>query len=197
MFKINLSPESVIEEAKHCFLSEDFSSAFNILRDCFSEDEVDKETILKIFKGELGYNVDENNNILLSEEFVKNEYKYEVSSVLENYDFLVNIDDDIYQVDGFLDININHYSDINPWVKEIKESKDKLTKISDFKYSKEIVNLLSEHNYFYDCEYIVLRNDKFYMFKKYNLPNIPEICSFYTFLDAIDAFCEKIESDYL
>lgn len=184
------SPESIIESAKYSFISEDFNTGFTILRGCFDENEVSNETIFSLLKGEIGYVVNEEGLFLSEDIEVPEEYKEDITSVLENYDFLTKVDDAIYQVRSAIEFDVSNYADTNDVVKAIKHFEGKLTSVSQFKYFNEAAEMMIEngHHDLALADYILYHNKQFFLFQESDTPVIESISKIYSPIDAVNAF---------
>jgi hypothetical protein len=187
---MNASPEAIIEQTKHLFLSEDFSRAFLILRECMSPEDVPDKTIFDLLKGEIGYNVD-GSNVDFDKKFIDSDYSQEANEILENYDFLVEIDNLLFQVTSSFKFDLSKIASTNDWITNLKSSENTLISKSNFKYFKEVSEIMMEAGYhdFYLSEYSLYHKGTFYLFKRYDHKLIQEISSIYkTALEATQKY---------
>jgi hypothetical protein len=176
-----ISEIGLIQQAQHFFSSENFVGGFEILRSCYDESDVSDDIIFSILKGEIGFNINDN-EIQFDEKFIKEdkeqeEYSQLISEVLENYDFLIDINNVKYQVDSSFEFDLSLIANTNDWIRDLKENEGKLISKYDFKYFKEIMDLMQELGayHFDDAEHILINKGVFYTFKRYDLPLISEI----------------------
>ena len=192
------SPEAIIEQTKHLFMSEDFSRAFYILRECMCPDEVTDETIFSLLKGEIGYKIN-GDNIDFGDEFINKEYNQEIGEILENYDFIISIGDYLFQVYESFEFDLSKIASTNSWIAELKEKEGNITSRFSFKYFDEISAMMNESGYyqFSLADHTLYQNGKFYLFKKYDTKVISEISKIYENpVEAVNKYQEK-EDSYL
>lgn len=197
-----MSPTSAIQQAQHYFSSENFVGGFEILRDCFNESDVSDDTIFAVLKGELGFKVD-GDNVEFDAKFIEedeeqSDYAQLISEVLENYDFLIDIDDTKYQVASSFDFDLSLIANTNDWIKELKESEGTLVSKANFKYFKEVAELMRESGsyHFDDAEKILYNKGTFYVFERYDTALIAEIAFVYdTALEAVEKY-QKVQDSY-
>jgi len=183
------TPLSIIKQSQDLFLSESFAQAIAILRDCFNEEEVPTETIIQLLKGEIGYSID-GDNVLLGKEFIDEDYAEEVSQILENYDFLIKIENVNYQVTNCFDFDLSKIAVTHDYIKELNSLEDKLFCGKELTYFDEISSIMNKlgHHNFVDAEFIMYYNKRFYLVEKYRGNNIKEICKYYDPINAVKAF---------
>lgn len=177
---MNASPEAIIEQTKHLFLSEDFSRAFLILRECMNPEDVPDKTIFALLKGEIGYKAD-GNNVDFGKEFINDDYSQEVNEILENYDFLVEVENLLFQVTSSFKFDLSKIASTNDWITDLKASEDTIISKSNFKYFKEVSEIMMDAGYhdFYLSEYSLYHKGTFYLFKRYDHKLIQEISNIY------------------
>lgn len=134
-----VTAESIFEQAKYSFLSERYDLGFEILRDCFDENEVPDQVILDFLNAKIGVQID-GDNISFGEEFpVDEEYKEDIDSVLfELRNLYKHSEFGILNVVKFLDIKLDdfHASGQNEALAELKASKGTVRKTNEFLLSK-------------------------------------------------------------
>jgi hypothetical protein len=197
-----MSPISTIQQAQHFFSSENFVGGFEILRNCFEESEVSNDTIFEVLKGKLGFNIN-GDNIEFDAKFIQEdeeqeEYAQLISEVLENYDFLIDIEHTKYQVNSSFEFDLSLIASTNDWIKELKSSEGTLVSKSDFKYFKEVMALMQEAGayHFDEAEHILYNKGVFYTFKRYDLALITEIVNIFEKpLDAVLKY-QKVQDSY-
>ena len=194
---MNATPAGIIENTKHLFLSEDFARAILVLRDCFDESDVSTDTIISLLKGKIGYSVS-GNDVQFGKEFIDEDYTEEVGEILENYDFLIKIEDKVFQVESCFDFDLSHIAQTNDYIKSLLEIEDTLTKKVAIKYFREINTLMEEagFNKFSEAEYVMYHNKRFFLIKEYNQTLIKEISKYYEPIDAVKAFSKTHDKYY-
>ena len=189
---ISISLTSLIQQAQSFFSSENFAGGFEILRECFEAEDVSDDVLFSVLKGELGFKID-GDNVEFDAKFIKEdeeqeEYAQLISEVLENYDFLIDIDDIKYQVASHFDFDLSLIANTNEWIKELKENEGKLVSPENFKYFKEISAIMVEKGsyQFIDADKIVYNKGSFYVFKRSDIALLDEISNVYdTALEAV------------
>jgi hypothetical protein len=197
-----MSPTSAIQQAQLFFSSENFVGGFEILRSCFDESEVSDDTIFDILKGKLGFNINgddiEFDVKFIQEDEEQSEYSQLISEVLENYDFLIDISGTKYQVNSSFDFDLSIIASTNDWIKELKANEGKLVSKSDFKYFKEVMELMQDAGayHFNEAEHIIYNKGSFYTFKRYDIALIEEIVNI--FKKPLDAALKykKVQDSY-
>lgn len=196
----SMSPTACIQKAQDYFVSENFTSAFDILRNSFDENYVKDELLLDLLTGKTGFSVSDNDVTFdpkfLIEDEEQADYAQTVSEVLENYDFLFSKNDTIYQAYNHFDFNLNLIADSNDWIKELKANENVLLSSKQFKYFDEIKKLMRENSCFFldDADCILYSDATFYFFKKYNAGYYVEFCKTYnTAIEAAVSFKKSRE----
>lgn len=163
------TPEGIIESAKHHFMSEDFNRGFEIIRECFDENDVEDQTIFDLLMGKIGYSV-EDNDVNFGEEFINDEYTEEMSEILSAYDNILEINDENYEIIRSIDFSFSHFAETSDFVTYLNENKSTLIPSSTFKYKKQMeeygVSCLDL------CDYIYFDDNAIYMFREYTKANI-------------------------
>jgi hypothetical protein len=198
-----VSPTAIIEQAQHFFSSENFAAGIEILRSCFADKEVSDEILFSLLKGEIGFNVDKNNKVDFDAKFIKEfeeqaEYSQLISEVLENYDFLIDIDDTKYQVHSSFDFDLSIIATTNDWIKALKDSEGKLISRNKFSYFYEVKKMMEERgcNQFMEAEHILYNKGRFYTFKRYDNALVTEVINvFDTALMAVEKY-QTVQNSY-
>lgn len=193
---MHMTPQAVVEQAKNIFMSENFSGAILILRDCMDEEHVSTETIVSLLKGETGYEAGDD-WINIDDKFIDEDYALEIAEVLENYDFLTEVDGVNYQIKSMFSFDLSEIAPTNDWIQELKDSEDKLTLTSSFRYFDEINDIMMENGYFdFDlASHILYHNGHFFVFKRYDERLIEEVCKFYTPIEAAKQYLKVQNQD--
>lgn len=141
--------EAIIDQAKHAFLSENFSVGFSVLRDCFDPEEITDKTILDMLCGKIGISVDGNDVEMSADIPVEEEYKEDIDSVLMPYRTLYQHGNNLLTVDNFYEINIGAYfpAEGNDSLKALINSKGKVVPVSEVALAAIDLNPIGSHMY--------------------------------------------------
>ncbi len=149
----NLTPTALLEQAKESFLSERFDIGFELIRECFDENDITDETILGFLRGEIGVKI-QGNDVSFSEDIdVDSEYKEEIDSVLFEYrNFYKNQDGDLVYPSGFIPFKVNdyHHTGENKALQALIEAKNKLSPVNTFALNDYYITTLSDFMYITD-----------------------------------------------
>lgn len=191
MAHFTTTPEVLLNTARDLFLSESFSRAFEFLRDCFDKESVSDDTIFQLLKGEVriqpvpgsASNAEllENNDI--TEESHPEEYQYRQTAkeVLENYDFLVSVNDSIYQVSDHFVFDLSLIASNNPLFNEFKSREGELINMNDWAFTDHLA-AFSEKVESIDINkdtYLAYCRGLFFIFDKFKRPFYGELCTVY------------------
>lgn len=190
---MNASPAAIIEQIKYSFLSENFTLAVNALRDCFDEKDVSNKTILSFLKGEIGYSCN-GNDIDFDVKHIDHEYTSEITDILSNYDFLIEVDNAKYQIVDYFDFDLSKLANTNEFIEELKLLENKLVNPSDLKYSYDIKRIMSKHGSykFQYSDFVFMTNGKVFLFNLFESAVLKEIIKVYQPLEAINAYLNYI-----
>jgi hypothetical protein len=190
----NATPESIVDHARHLFVSEDFSSSIAILRESFPDaKEVTDKTIISLLRGDIGIKSTSEGEVDISDEFVDLEYQQLAKEVLDNYNFLIMINDKAFQVSHYYTFDLRTVYSKNELILELTNNTGKLVDLSASSYVDSIRKIENEHDSFHDYlsnnHFATFVNKKIYFFNSYDKPLFDEICTFHdTHLDAISAY---------
>lgn len=161
MNTFKVTPESLIENAKDYFLSQDYLRAFNLIRDSFDKNDLSDETISNLLNGYIGYSVD-GDDVSFSKDFIDEEYTQEVSEILVVERTLKTINDDVFMVSDFLPFEYNQLAETNDLVSFLKNHKNSFVKKDDIPFK----NTLSDRFWqFDDAEYVLIAEKGLYTYQ--------------------------------
>jgi hypothetical protein len=190
----NATPESIVDHARHLFVSEDFSSSIAILRESFPDaKEVTDKTIISLLRGDIGIKSTSEVEVDISDEFVDLEYQQLAKEVLDNYNFLIMINDKAFQVSNTYPFDLRSIHSNNELILELKNKIGELVDLNKSNHAESIRKIEKDYGsfsyYLSTSRFATSVNNKVYFFSSYNKPLFDEICTFYnTPLDAISAY---------
>lgn len=198
----HLSPTSLIEQAKHTFMSENFNGAIEIMRSAFEEKDLSNEDLVNILKGNIGYKEIDGANVEFGEEHIDQDYKEELEEVLENYGYLYKINNENFQLRKKLDFNLDLIANTNTFIDSLKSAQNKIMPLSSIKYANELSEMCNENNNttfsdaLYDqkqdgAAYYYYKDGSFYFFYKNDITVLKEISTFYDNVDALISDFDK------
>lgn len=163
------TPEQIFESAKNLFLSDKYSQAFEVLRDCFDKEEVADKTLLDVLNGYIGYSV-KDNDVQFGKEFIDEEYSQEISEVLfEQRNFYRDEEFGVLNIRDFQSFKIDDFfaAEENELLRELKSVKGSLVPVKDLLLEK--AGIRTWHDYMY------LDSDGFYFFSDNDSTLIKEV----------------------
>lgn len=176
MATFQISAESVIERARHLFLSEDFLNAFTVISESF--DPISYPDILSLLRGELD---------LVNLELVEGtdeDYKSDVKDILSNHDFLISHKNKYYQITSSIPFDIsNQFNDLSNY---LKDNQNKL--IFEGAYFKVLSSMIKK-DYYEAPEIIIYSNNQIYILELFKNNIFQDISMIYEFPHlAIESF---------
>jgi len=168
MATFQISAESVIERARHLFLSEDFLNAFKIIEESF--DSISYPDILSLLRGEL----DVVDSVLVSG--TDEDYQLEVKDILSNHDFLITHKNKYYQITSSIPFDIsNQFNDLSTY---LKDNENKL--IFEGAYFKVLSTMINK-NHYEAPEIVIYSNNKIYILELFKNNIFQDISMLYEF----------------
>lgn len=182
MATFQISAESVIERARHLFLSEDFLNAFKIIQESF--DSITYPDILSLLRGKLD---------LVDSELVSGtdeDYQLEVKDILSNHDFLITHKNKYYQITSVIPFDIsNQFNDLSTY---LKDNENKL--IFEDAYFKVLSKMIKSTNYEVPAM-IIYSNQQIYFLELFKNNIFQDISMIYEFPHlAIESFNQYQDS---
>ena len=182
MATFQISAESVIERARHLFLSEDFLNAFTVISESF--DPISYPDILSLLRGELD---------LVNLELVEGtdeDYKSDVKDILSNHDFLISHKNKYYQITSSIPFDIsNQFNDLSNY---LKDNQNKL--IFEGAYFKVLSSMIKK-DYYEAPEIIIYSNNQIYILELFKNNIFQDISMIYEFPHlAVESFNQYQDS---
>jgi hypothetical protein len=188
----SMTPEQLVEQVRHLFVSERFAEAFEILGDSLSESS--PAQLLSILNGtktlKSNSKTDSEGNISI--DIVSgddDEYQQMCKEVLENYDFLVKINNKLHQVTRCQPFDLSLISTQNVLVNDFKTNEGEPVNLSRHRFTDSLIALQGKMSYVMEAPFVVYLNGNFYALEPYTRPAYAEIITIYdTAKKAINAY---------
>lgn len=155
------TPEQIFESAKHLFLSDKYSHAFEVLRDCFDKEDVSDQIILDVLNGYIGYSI-VGNDVQFGAEHIDEEYTQEISEVLfEQRNYYVDEEFGVLKIVSFDDFSINDFFDAeeNELLRELKSIKGKVVPVKNMLLQKAGLKTWADYMYLSDDGFYFLEEN--------------------------------------
>ncbi len=130
-----ITPEALFENARLYFMSERFLEAFDLIRECFDEQDVDDETIMAYLKGNTGVSINEN-DVTFGDEFIDEDYKEEINDILTPYFNVLSHDGKLYSVSDMVLFDFSNYVNTSEFTNLLERLEGKFSFTENFSYSK-------------------------------------------------------------
>lgn len=156
--------ESVLNQAKYLFSSEQFNEGFLLLRESFDENDVSDETILSYLKGEIGASVDGSDVTFDKDIEVDEEYLEDINSVLADYRNLYRDENlGLLCLDSKVEFVVDHYipAERNEPLELLKASKGRIVSTQNKALNQFKIATLAEFMLVHETGiYFLNRNEK-------------------------------------
>lgn len=209
MALFHVSPRAVLDAARYHFVSEQFQSAFELLRDSFDPEQVDNETIIKLLKGEAGLSGDGDEVTITNAD--DDDHRELCKEIMQNYDFLIQVDNKYYQVSSVSFQNFEQIATVNDAITALKAQPGALLPLraSVSEQSDSHITVLNNSNrlitellsgigvsapdYQFDSsDFVTMHHSHLFFFEEFTSPFYQEFCVVYaTPQEACQAFCRS------
>ena len=166
-----ISAETIIEQAKDAFLSEDYLIAFNLIRESFEKEDLSNKDVSDLLNGFIGYSIvnnDDGENVMFSVDYIDADYKQEVSEVLIEQRTLKTINEELFMVTDYLPFDYNKLAETNNLISFLKKHNNSFVKKDDIPFKHTLSDRFWQ---FDDADYILIGEQGLYTYKE-NTQNI-------------------------
>ena len=204
MSHFTTTPQALLNTCREYFLSERFSDAFEVMRECFDPEEVGNDVILQLLKGEMRIqpvygsirDVELVPADLDDENSEDAEYHQTAKEILENYDFLIRINDTVYQVAKATRFDLSLIVSANKLMNTFKEQEGEAIELKKWSFVDDLEKIadLEPSIGFHLYPYAVYFKGFFFMLEPFRNPFYEEFCKVYEQAgDACQAFANAWE----
>lgn len=178
MAAFSVTPEALLDQARNLFVSEAFGDAFELIQS--SSPDLDQDTILKLLKGELKIvttDLEQGQVDIVDED--DEEYPSLCQEILENYDYLVTINEMLYQVKSSAQFDLSLIASENALVNDFKANEGEPLNTSKYRFSEDLQRVSGQIGMIMEAPKVIYLNGSFYAIDRYEGARYEEICTEY------------------